>query len=358
MTGEQNSFPSGHSVWLDTIDRAIIESGQLERLIKAGVSGVASHPDAVAKIVRYRDDYNQLLHELDLEDETPEQLMEAIILYDVETAADYLHSIFDRTEHLDGYVSFDIDPALASKAKDLVAEGLRLAIKMNRANGMLQVPATDEGVHAMESLIGEGVNVNVTLVFSPDRYQAVVEAYIRGMETFLETLDIWPTTPVSVASVPVARLDQAIDEELSEIDGTEAKNLKGHAGLAVARVIYDQYLATFKGERWTKLAEDTVHTVHIQRPLWAESSAPTYAGTINSLPPVAAERMLARQRPGDVSPSLREAQEQLEALDKVGVDLLELEKRLQQETISDRKRAYSYLLADVVDKRDLLQKIA
>jgi transaldolase/transaldolase/glucose-6-phosphate isomerase len=346
------------AVWLDTIDRAIIESGQLERLIEAGLSGVTSRPVAVAKTMRYRDDYNQLLRDLTTEGKSVEEMVEAVLMEDVQTAADQLHPVFEETEQLDGYVSLDINPTLEHDEEGLISEALRLKDDVDRTNVMLQVPASPAGIRALESLTAEGVNVNATLICTPATYEAVAEAYVHGLGMFLETLDIWPATPVSVASVSIAWLDEAVNERLRDRGTADARALLGKIGPAVARIIYERYQTIFDGEQWQKLSADAAHAVHVQRPLWAESAVPVVAGAINSLPPTAAQQLLAHPVPKALSLSLAEAEEQLAMLENLGVDLQMLERRLQQEGLSARRDAYDRLATIVVEKRDLLQKIA
>jgi transaldolase/transaldolase/glucose-6-phosphate isomerase len=358
MEQKQRATDVNSAVWLDTIDRAIIESGQLEHLVEAGLSGVVSRPVAVAKTMRYRDDYNQLLRDLTAEGKSVEEMVEAVLIEDVQTAADQLHPVFEDTERLDGYVSLDINPALEHDTEGLVSEALRLKDDVDRTNVMLQVPASPSGVRALETLTAEGVNVNATLICTPDTYEAVAKAYVHGLGMFLKTLDIWPATPTSVASVSIAWLDEAVNERLRDIGTADARALLGKIGPAVARIIYERYETIFAGAEWQKLTADAAHTVRAQRPMWVESAVPILAGTINSLPPKAAQQLLAHPVAKDLSLSLAEAEEQLTRLTEMGVNLEELEERLQREGHIALRDAYDRLATIVVEKRDLLQKIA
>lgn len=346
-----NETKSGHAVWLDTIDRAMIESGQLEDLIDAGVTGVTSRPMAFTKIIRYRNDYDGLLRQLSEACQSVKQMVEAVIFDDIQRTADYLHPVFDRSAHTDGYVSLDVNPALDHKTDSIVSEGLRLADDVDRVNVMIQVPATASGIPAIETLISEGVNVNATFIFSPDTYQAVAEAYVTGLERFLDTLDIWPKTPASVASIPISQLDNSIDQALSKIDAPEARNLKGKIGEAVARVVYSHYQSIFSSKRWQRLAKAGAH---VQRPLWADSSAPYYLGTINSLLPAALNPFLARGQVEDSSLTVEEAGDRLTALEDLGIDLAAVAERLQSENLAALNRSFQRLAQDIMEKRDLL----
>ncbi|MCA9873373.1 MAG: hypothetical protein KC441_06950 [Anaerolineales bacterium] len=338
--------------WLNTIDRAIIESGQLEELIDAGVSGVTSAPLAFAHTVQYRSDYNELVHRLDGEGKSPREIMEAIVFDDVQLTADYLHSIFASSEGRNGYVSLDIDPRLQHNHEEIQAEGLRLAFDVDRANVMVQIPATPEGIQAMQALIADGVSVNVTHVYTPETYTAVAHAYLAGIRTFLETLDIWRMSPASVVTVPLHRLNKTIDEMLEQHPNEESRQLRGQIGIAVGREVYGRFRDIFQGTDWDDLAKEGAF---LQRPLWANSSTPVYPDTIRSLSPYRLNTYLHHE------PSVREpengreaARVQLNMLADFGIDLAEVERTLQQQALADLEADFARLEEDVLVKRDQL----
>lgn len=338
---------SEHAIWLNTIDRAVINSGQLEALIDAGVVGVVSRPQAFTVILRYRDDYNELLRRSYDEGATTQQMVEALIFDDLQRTADLLHPVFERSEQRDGYVTLPVAPRLADDYDNLVAEGLRLSYDIDRANVMVQVTATPMGVRAIEGLVGDGVSVHATAVVTPATYEAVAEAYLAGMEAFIRNLEIWRVTPASVAAVPIAQIDKAVNAALKQHAGQNARALQGKIGRAVARVIYDRYEQIFSGQRWEALAEQDVRP---QRPLWADALLPRYPHTVNSLSALQINAYLAQgTAAGPGEPSLAEAEEQLAALRDVGIDLAEIETAVQQNVkgaLSNAFRALNHVVAE------------
>lgn len=338
--------------WLNTIDRGIIESGQLEQLIEAGVSGVTSEPIAFAHTVQYRSDYNNMVHKLDVAGKSPREIMEAVIFDDIQRTADYLHPVYSRTKGLDGYVSLDIDPRLERDSDEIQAEGLRLAFDVDRVNVMIQIPATPDGLEAMTRLIADGVSVNLTHVYTPETYSAAAQAYLNGIETFLHTLDIWRMSPAAVVSLPLHQLNKAVDQALERHPDKMSGQLRGQIGAAVGREVYGRFCDIFQGQKWEALVKEGAH---LQRPLWASSSTPVYPDTIRSLSPYRLNTYLHHEPPARPPQHSRKvAQTQLQSLADFGIDLATLEQNLQLEAIASLKAGFARLEEDVLVKRDQL----
>jgi len=340
------------AIWLNTIDRAIIESGQLQELIDAGVTGVTSVPIAFAHTVQYRSDYNELVHQLDGEGRSPREIMEAVIADDVQRTADFLHPIYENTNGADGYAGLAIDPRQQNSSAEIQAEGLRLAYEVDRANVMVQVPATPDGIEAMKNLIADGISVNSTHVYTPETYTAVTQAYLAGIQKFLQTLDIWRIAPTAVVSVPLQPLNNVVDEMLEGRSDPLSQHLRGKTAAAVAREIYGRFRDTFQGADWEALADEGAH---VPRPLWANSSTPVYPATIRSLSPYRLNTYLAHRPTAQEPPDDRAAaQKQLASLSEAGIDLAVLEQIRQSKALESLLAGFARLEEDVLVKRDQL----
>ena len=222
----------GQSVWLDFIRRSLIDSGELEALIARGVSGITSNPTIFEKAIAGSADYDEALRELAEEGKTNDEIYLALALDDIRRAADLLRPVWDKTGGVDGYVSLEANPKLAYDTEGTVAEARMLFRALGRPNVMIKVPATPEGIPAIEALIGEGVNVNVTLIFSLAHYEAVVRAYLAGLEK-LAARGGDLARVASVASFFVSRIDTAVDRKLETLGN---KTLQGKAAIACAKL--------------------------------------------------------------------------------------------------------------------------
>ncbi len=293
----------GQSPWLDYIRRSLITSGELQRLIdEDGLMGVTSNPAIFEKAITGSNDYAEALAEYDSENLDAPTLYERLAIKDIQDAADILRQVYDRTNRRDGYVSLEVSPYLAQDTQGTIEEARRLWKAVDRPNLMVKVPATPEGVPAIQTLISEGININVTLLFSQDAYKAVAEAYIAGLEAFAASGGEVARV-ASVASFFISRIDSLID---SLVDGklkagatgddkTRLEGIKGKVAIANARLTYQVYKDLFSGERWEKLAS---HNPQTQRILWASTGTknPSYSDvlyideligpdTVNTIPP-------------------------------------------------------------------------
>ncbi len=353
----------GQSIWLDYIRRGLLTSGELARLIREdGVRGVTSNPSIFEKAIAGSDEYDESLRSVLERDPgaSAEDLFEALAVEDIRLAADALRPVYEGTDGFDGYVSLEVSPHLARDTRATIREAQRLWEIVDRPNLMIKVPATEEGVPALEALIALGINVNATLMFSLAHYEAVAWSYIRGLE---ETPD--PSRVASVASFFVSRVDTAVDRALQERGTREALSLRGRAAVANARSVYRRFLAIFHGEAFGTLRGQGAK---VQRPLWASTSTknPAYsdvlyvdelvgAETINTLRPVTLE---AFRDHGTVRDALgedsAEADTVLARLELVGIDLASITDRLQIEGVQAFADSYDQLLLALEEKRSAL----
>src|SRR4051812_14389487 len=265
----------GTSIWLDQIRRSLIEGGELQRLIdEDSLRGVTSNPAIFEKAILGSDDYDDELREMAGQGLGPREIYENIAIKDVQMAADVLRPLYDQTEGYDGYVSLEVMPDLAHDADQTLAQARDYWRRVDRPNVMIKIPGTQEGLKAIEQAIFEGINVNVTLLFSVDAYEAVAGAYILGLERRRdagESLDVH-----SVASFFVSRVDSEIDKRLEQLGRTD---LQGIAGIVNAQAAYVRFKDIFRGPRFTELFKAGAP---VQRPLWASTGVknPKYRDTM------------------------------------------------------------------------------
>ncbi|MDR1730672.1 MAG: transaldolase [Synergistaceae bacterium] len=285
----------GQSVWLDTINRELLMEGGLADWVSRGIRGVTTNPAIFEQAIAATTDYDGDVRSLAQEGQSTANIYETLTLREVRAAADILRTVYDRTGRRDGYVSLEVNPMLASDPKSTVSEAKRLFKALERPNVMIKIPATSEGVEAIEECIACGVNVNATLIFSGAQYAAVAEAFLKGLEKLAQKGE--PLTPASVASVFVSRIDAVVDALLAKSPGEDEQALKGHIAVDNTRLIYQKYKTVFNPEnpRWKKLADAGARS---QRPLWASTGTknPAYSDvlyvetlvgpdTVNTIPP-------------------------------------------------------------------------
>lgn len=363
MTKLQQLATLGQSIWYDNIRRALLDHGDLQALVDAGVTGVTSNPSIFEKAIAGSADYDEAFGELVTQGKSADEIFEALAIEDIQRAADILRPVYDGTGGVDGYVSLEVSPALAHDTEDTIAEARRLFATLHRPNVMIKVPATPAGIPAIETLIGEGINVNVTLMFSLDHYDAVAEAYIAGLEKLAAGGgDL--SSVASVASFFVSRVDTAVDRAL-EAMGNE--DLLGKIAIANAKVTYTRFKVTFSGERWAKLS---AQGARVQRPLWASTGTknPLYSDTlyvdaligpdtVNTVPPATLSAFVDH---GTVASTLEEgaaeAHEQLAQLAEQGIDLAAITQTLQDDGVASFTNAFQSLMASIVEKRERLLK--
>ena len=359
----------GQSIWLDFIRRSLLTSGGLQEYVDKGVRGVTSNPAIFEKAITAGSEYDGELQRLAAEGMSAREIYEALAIADIQRAADILRPVFDAEGKAgallapgdDGYVSLEVNPAMAHDAQGTIAEARRLNNAVDRPNVMIKVPATSEGLVAIERLTAEGLNINVTLMFSLLQYDQVAAAYLRGLEARAEQGESLSEI-ASVSSFFVSRIDVKIDRLLDAIGTAEAAALRGKIGIVSAKMAYQRFKATFRGERWVRLAN---RGAHVQRVLFGSTSTkdPAYpdtlyvdnligAETVNTLPPDTIEAFLdhgtaAATLETDVAAALS----QLEALDQVGIDLSGATRELLDEGIEKFATPFDSLLGVIEAKR-------
>ncbi len=366
MNNVQRVAEIGQSIWLDYIRRAFIDSGELGEAIQAGVSGVTSNPAIFAAAIAGSEDYGEALRDLAAAGLPTSQIYKALAIEDIQRAADALRPTFDQTAGGDGFVSLEVSPLLADDTVGTVEEARRLSAMVDRPNLMIKVPATAAGIPAIETLIGEGINVNVTLIFSPAHYETVAAAYIRGLEKL--AADGGDLSQVaSVASFFLSRIDSAVDEALLALDGEQAKKLAGKIAIANAKVTYRRFRETFSGGRWGSLA---AQGARVQRVLWANTSTknPNYPDTlyvdgligpdtVNTLAPATLRAFLDHGTAAvTVSHDLAEAEGQLAQLAELGIDLNAMSERLQREGVRQLVEPFKAMMDTIARKVAQLQQ--
>jgi transaldolase len=353
----------GQSVWIDYLSRDLLGTGELARLIEEdAVVGVTSNPTIFQNAISGGSAYDAQLSELQDAETDPKNDFYELVARDVIAASDLLLPIWEASNGLDGYVSWEIDPNLADDRESSFDEAQRLHAWIDRPNLYVKIPATSAGVGAIEDMVAVGKNINVTLIFSLRRYCEVVDAYIRGLERLLAHGDD-PAAVHSVASFFVSRIDTETDDRLDAIGGHS--ELKGKLGIANARLAYQYYLEAFSTPRWERLASKGATK---QRCLWASTSTknPAYPDvmyvegligpeTVDTLPE---DTIRAFQDHGRVAETLTrgvgEAQRLLEELQEAGVDYDDVVETLEREGIARFSASFASILDDVRAKRDAL----
>jgi transaldolase/glucose-6-phosphate isomerase len=353
----------GQSIWLNYLRRAFIDSGQLREILDEGIGGITSSPAIFEKAITDSCDYDMAIRELVGQGMPVKEIYQALVLDDIQRAADVLHTVFEETGGRDGYVTMELDPALAHDAVGTVAEARHLLAVVNRSNVMIEIPATAAGVEAIEILTRDGVSVNATHVFSLDTYEQVANAFIRGMEEYVETSGIWRKFPASVVSISLSRIDSAVDRALVGLGRTE---YQGMAGITLAKVAYSCYQQMFKNPDWEKLEQRGPHG---QRLKWTRITPRDFdypdtlyvdaligPDTVATLSPAT---LNAFRDHGIASNSLTQdlevAQAHLTTLAELGVDLNAIGQDLQAESLAAFDVYFQALIKSVGVKRDKLE---
>ena len=351
----------GQSIWLDYIRRDLIASGKLRRLIEEdGLRGMTSNPSIFEKAILDSHDYDADIKTMTLNGRSAKEIYETLSQRDVQSAADEFRQLYERTDGRDGYVSLEVNPHLAHNTKGTIEEARRLWRALNRPNVLIKVPGTDEGLPAIQQLIGEGINVNVTLLFRVSRYRQVANAYIAGIETRIAQRK--PVKHVaSVASFFVSRIDAMVDPLLERIiaqGGWEAdvvKKVRGQVAIVSAKMAYQIYKEIFCGERFKKLVD---RGAHAQRLLWASTGTknPDYSDvkyvesligpdTVNTVP---LETLDAYRDHGDPKVCLDQDVEQsewiLERLSELGISINKVTQKLEDEGVEKFNKPFDKLI--------------
>ncbi|MCC7448972.1 MAG: bifunctional transaldolase/phosoglucose isomerase [Anaerolineae bacterium] len=363
----------GQSIWYDNISREMIQSGEIKRLIdEYGVLGMTSNPTIFEKAIGEGNFYDESI--LDLIDRDSAMIFDAVAIEDIQHAADILRPVYDRTKGVDGYISLEVSPLLANDTETTLSEAKRLFKAVDRPNLMIKIPGTPAGLPAIEEALFAGVNINVTLLFSVQNYIEVAERYIRALERRLDA-GLPVDQLASVASFFLSRIDTLVDKQLEnniraaqgrDLDRVSANNqLLGKASIANAKVAYRHFKQLFYGDRFARLREAGAH---VQRPLWASTGTknPAYSDvmyvdsligpdTVNTVPQ---PTLVAFKDHGTAAPTLEQdldhAQEVLDKLAEVGIDLDRITRQLQVDGVESFIDSFKKLIARIEGKRKLL----
>ena len=364
MTRLSALLAEGQSPWLDYIRRSLLTSGDLKRMVEVdGITGATTNPTIFEKAIAGSHDYDEALKTLLCRDPalSPAQLFERLAVEDVTMAADVFRPVYDRTQGKDGFVSLEVAPGLAHDTAGTIAEARRLWREVGRPNLLIKVPATAEGIPAIEQLIADGINVNITLMFSMTHYEAVGQAYLRGLERTGDASRI-----ASVASVFVSRIDTAVDRVLDASSAPDAKALRGKVAIANAKMIYVRFQEIFQSAAYARAVGKGARP---QRVLWASTSTkdPAYRDTlyveeligpetVDTIPPatITAFEDHGVVKGATLTQGVAQAREQLRQAQRAGIDLAQITEQLQVEGVAAFTASYEQLLSAIETKKKAL----
>ncbi len=349
---------AGVALWLDDLSRGLVRSGGLAGLAERGVVGVTSNPSIFAAALSHGDDYAEQLRELAAEAAAADEAVWRITTDDVRDACDVLRPRYEASDTVDGRVSIEVDPRLAHDTAGTLEAARALWSEIERPNLFVKIPATVEGLPAITAALAEGISVNVTLIFAIERYRAVMDAFLAGLEQADDAgLDLGPIG--SVASFFVSRVDTAVDPLLDAVGTAEAAALRGKAGVANARLAYGAYLDVVADGRWTTLAQAGAHP---QRPLWASTGVKDKAypdtlyvdelvapGVVNTVPAATLEAVAdhGTVRLDAVTGALDGAADVFARLDRIGIDMNAVTDKLETEGVDKFVASWEQLLGTV-----------
>ena len=369
MNNLQKLEQLGQSIWYDNISRRVIKRGELKKMLDEGLLGVTSNPTIFDKAISGSNDYDDQIRELVETNSNVDaaEIIQALMVKDIQMACDVLKSAFDRTKGRDGYISIEVTPNKARDTQATIEEVRELWTKVNRKNLMVKIPATKEGLPAIEQMIYEGKNINVTLIFSVDRYREVANAYITGLER--RAKEGKPLDHVaSVASVFVSRIDTLVDDLLAKKDADKYKTLMGLAAVANTKMVYAAFKEIFNSSRFAALKSKGAV---VQRPLWGSTGTknPAYSDllyvdtligphTVNTVPPATYSAILDHGKPSHtVELDLEGARKLLGDIAGAGIDMKWVLQKLEDDGVSAFEKSFDGLYKNLVDKRDQFAKV-
>jgi transaldolase / glucose-6-phosphate isomerase len=361
----------GQSVWYDQMERRLITTGQLKKLIEQDdLRGMTSNPTIFEKAIAGSEDYDVQLRQLAAENKSRDEIYDELVLKDISDAADIFRPVYDRTDGTDGFISIEVSPTLANETQGTIAEAKRLFRRLKRPNVMVKIPGTPAGIPAIEESLFNGVNINITLLFSNDVYGQVMEAYLRGLERRVEK-----NLPIdkirSVASFFVSRIDtqadKQIEEKMKQTGDRELESLLGKIAIANAKMAYQQFKEIFNSERFKKLK---AKGARVQRPLWASTGTknPKYSDvlyvesliapdTVNTLPPATYDAFKDHGKVRvSIEEKLDEAREVLRKFEAKGFSLKKITDQLTAEGVKSFEGSFTSLNAVLEARRDAVTR--
>jgi transaldolase len=351
----------GQSPWLDNLKRGYLTSGELERMVDDGIRGITSNPTIFQKAIEAGHDYDQQFQSLAEENRPIDEAYWSLVTDDIRRALEVLRPVYTESAGGDGFVSIELAPDLARDTDGSIRTARELHTSIDRPNLLVKIPATAEGIPAVRHMIGEGRSINITLIFSLERYAEVIEAYFAGLES--HDGDLAPVH--SVASFFVSRVDTEVDRRLQAIGTQRALALRGRAAVAQAKLAYQLFRERFSGERWRRLAD---RGARVQRPLWASTSTknPAYSDTlyvdnligpdtINTMPEVTIEAFEDHGRIArTIDEGVDEAAEHMASLASVGIDMRDVGRVLEDEGVATFSKSFDELIETLRAKADEL----
>ncbi len=366
MNNIQKLEQLGQSIWYDNISRGMIKKGELQQRVDEGLLGVTSNPTIFDKAISGSTDYDDQIRELveSKPDMDVAELIQTLMVKDIQMACDVLKPAFERTKGLDGYVSVEVTPNKARQTQATIEEVRVLWKRIDRKNLMVKIPATKEGLPAIEQSISEGININVTLIFSVERYREVAYAFIAGLERRAKAGQSL-TGIASVASVFVSRIDTLVDEQLQKKNDPGAKNLMGKVAVANTKFVYQAFKEIFNTPRFDALK---AKGATVQRPLWGSTGTknPAYSDllyvetlvgphTVNTVPPATYSAILDHAKPAiTVESDLDAAKSTLQAASAAGIDLNWVMKKLEDDGVASFEKSFDGLYNNLLDKRNAM----
>lgn len=341
MTHIHELYELGQSIWLDYISRELIASGGLKRWIDDGVTGVTTNPSIFENAIAKTKDYDEEIQSLSKSGKNTAEIYEALTLQEVGAAADIMRPVYDKTNGIDGYVSLEVNPLIASDRETTISEAKRLFALLNRPNVMIKIPATPEGISALTECIASNVNVNSTLIFSHEQYVDVAKAYLEGIKRGGKAH--------SVASVFVSRVDGAVDKILAEKNET---SLQGRIAVDGIKLMYEEFRKLFAGAS------------HIQRPLWASTGTKNKAysdvkyieeiaakDTVNTVPPATLEAFLNHGKASlTIESNLESSREDMKRIKELGIDINAVYAKLLEDGLKSFNAAFESLMKSIETK--------
>ena len=364
MSGKTRKlYDLGQSIWYDNIERRLLENGDLKAMIDRGdIYGITSNPSIFHNAIVNSKDYDQELKRLAVQGKDANSIFDELAIQDIQAAADLFKALYEQSQAGDGYVSIEVHPDYAHDTKKTISEASRLWKQVDRSNLMVKIPATPEGLPAIQQSIADGININITLIFSQQRYAEVIEAYMSGLEQRLESgMDI--DQIASVASFFVSRIDSKMDAWLDDLGENEkSKSLMGKVAIANAKQAYRLFFQNFSNDRFNQLESSGARK---QRPLWASTSTknPDYSDvlyideligpdSVNTVPPKTLEAFRDHgQLAIKIDQDLSEADAQLSLLSELGLSLDRATQELEEEGVAAFSKAIHGLLETIEERR-------
>lgn len=351
----------GQSFWYDNIRRKFLKDGTIQKLITDdGLSGITANPSIFAGAIESGDEYEAQIMALAGVRTDPNQVYKALILADIQLACDLFSETYQKSDGTDGYVSLEVSPHLSRRTEETIDEARDWYAAVERPNVMIKVPATSAGIPAIRQLISDGININITLMFSMSHYEAVAQAYVDGLTHFLEKGGD-PRKVASVASFFVSRVDTAVDRKLAALDDPAAEALLGKSAIANSKLVYQRFKELFLGDAFAELRAAGARP---QRLLWASTSTknPDYpdtmyvdeligAQTINTMSPATIDAFRDHGHPGNtLEEGIEEAQLVLGNLEELGINLDDVTEQLQVDGIRAFTQSFDVLISTLTSK--------